>query len=85
MLAAVILVVAAAWFGVIRDRASEREVREKAIAATGDRTMTCHAQDAAGAEWFCWSASGTDACARVRVSLTGTITVGRLEAVCEGP
>lgn len=73
------------WFAAIRDRASEHQVREAAIAATKDRTMTCHAQDAAGAQWVCVSASGTDSCVRASVSLTGQIRVGRSESICEGP
>jgi hypothetical protein len=81
----VIVLAIALWFVAIRDRASERQVRAAAMAATHDRAMTCSAQDSAAAVWFCFSESGGEDCVRVSVSLTGTIHVGRPVGVCERP
>lgn len=85
VIAVVFVLAVAVWFVAIRDRASERQIREAAMAATRDRAMTCSAQDSAAAVWFCFSESGGEDCVRVSVSLTGTIHVGRPVGVCEAP
>lgn len=84
-MSAAVLVALAVWYVAIRDRASADQVRATAIAATSDRTMVCHVQNPESSLWFCVSRSGVDACVRVTVSITGSIRVGRLQAICENP